>query len=114
MRGALVVARDMQLPFQREDQRHGMLRHRRCIDAACARQADAGTSEVLARVLVGAGADRLDEGEPRRLRDQLVAPQHRDAEHVGFANARGKLVGRLRTSKCPMPVRRSANRSAMR
>src|SRR5262245_18581120 len=66
----------MQLPGQRQDQRHGVLRHRLRIHALRARQTDAGGLERVARVLVGAGADRLNESEPWRLLNELVAPQH--------------------------------------
>ena len=88
----LVVAGEVQLPRQRQDQRHGVLRHRLGVDALRAGEPDAGGGERVAIVLVGAGADRLDEGEPRRARDELVAPHHRHAQHVEFAEPRVKLV----------------------
>ena len=84
----------MQLARHREDQRHRVLGDRARVDAVRAREPDAGGLERLARILVGAGADRLDEFELRRARDQVVAPQHRDAHHVGVADAHGQLFER--------------------
>ena len=60
----LVVARLRNLPRHGEDQRDRMLGHRALVDALRAGEADAGRAQRIARVLVGAGADRLDEGEP--------------------------------------------------
>ena len=82
----------MELARQRQDQRHGVLRHGFRVDALRTCEPDAGGGERVARILVGAGADRLDEGEPRGARDELVAPQHRDAEDVEFAEPRRELV----------------------
>jgi hypothetical protein len=89
---ALVVARHRQLARERQDQRHGVLGHRTLVRALRAGDADAGPAEQVARVLVGAGADRLDEGEPRRELDEVVAPEAGDAQHVGVADARLQLV----------------------
>ncbi len=83
----LVVAREMQLARHRQDQRHRMLGDRARIHALRAREADVGGLERLARILVRAGADRLDELELRGARDQVVAPHHRDADHVGVARS---------------------------
>jgi hypothetical protein len=70
----LVVAGKMQLARHREDQRHGVLGDRARIDAVTAREADAGGLQALARILVGAGADRLDEFQLGSAADQAVAP----------------------------------------
>ena len=45
------------------------------VDPACAREADAALCQFLARELVGAGADGLDEAEPLRMFKQVVVPQ---------------------------------------
>jgi len=84
----------MQLPGQRQDQRHGVLRHRLRIHALRARQTDAGGLERVARVLVGAGADRLNESEPWRPLNELVAPQHGHAQEIELAQSRRELVER--------------------
>ena len=79
------------------------------IHALRARQPDAGGRERVAGILVGAGADRLDEGEPRRPRDELVAPHHRDTTARRHSpSARRELVERCATSKVPDAGRRAA------
>ena len=42
--------------------------------------------ERLARELVGAGTDRLDEAQPLRARQEIVAPEPRDHQHVGVTD----------------------------
>ena len=56
------------------------------IDAAGAREPHAVLLERLARELVGAGTDRLDEAQPLRARQEIVAPEPRDHQHVGLAD----------------------------
>ena len=80
----LVVARLRQPAAQRQDQRHRVLGDGAGVDAARARQADAAARQRLARKLVGAGADRLDEAQPGRPIEQPVVPQPRDHQHVGL------------------------------
>src|SRR5262249_7458989 len=69
-----------------QDQRHDVLGDRAGIDAAGAREPHAVLLERLARELVGAGTDRLDEAQPRRARQEVVAPEPRDHQHVGLAD----------------------------
>ena len=69
-----------------------MLGDRALVGALRAGEADAGRAQRVAGVLVGAGADRLDEGEPRAPRRSVVAPQARDQQHVRLADARLQLV----------------------
>jgi hypothetical protein len=55
----------------------------------CSETARALTPRALARLareLVGAGADRLDEAQPLRLRQEIVPPQAGDHQHVGLAD----------------------------
>ena len=75
-----------------------------------ARKADAGGLERLALILVGAGADRLDELELRRARDQVVAPHPGNADHVGIRDAHGELLGRVHLE---MPDAGVARRKAL-
>jgi hypothetical protein len=91
----LIVAREMQLARHRKDQRHPVLGDRARIHALRARKPDARGFERLALILVGAGADRLDEFELRRARDQIVAPHHRDADHVRVRDAHGQFFQRI-------------------
>jgi hypothetical protein len=82
----LVVARLRQPAGEREDQRHDVLGDRAGIDAAGARQPHAVLAKRLARELIGAGADRLDEAKPLGVRQEIVAPQAGDHQHVGLAD----------------------------
>jgi hypothetical protein len=42
--------------------------------------------EPLARELVGAGTDQLGEAQPLRARQEVVAPEPRDHQHVRLAD----------------------------
>ena len=55
------------------------------IDAAGASEPHAVLLERLARELVGAGTDRLEETQPLRARQEIVTPEPRDHQHVGLA-----------------------------
>ena len=89
----LVVARLGQAAGQRQDQRHGVLGDGARVDAAGAGEADIAALELVARELVGAGADRLDEAQPRRAVEEGVAPQAGDHQHVGLADAGRECFG---------------------
>jgi hypothetical protein len=83
----LVVARLGQAPRQRQDQRERVLAHRVGVDAGGGGEADAARREGRLVELVGARADRLDELQPGRAVEQVVAPQAGDHQHVGLADA---------------------------
>ncbi len=94
----LVVPRLGKPARERQHQCQDVFRDRAGIDAAGARQPHAVLRERLARKLVGAGADRLDEAQPFRSRQEVVAPEPRDHQHVGLGDPlpeRG-AVGRAR------------------
>jgi hypothetical protein len=82
----LVVARLGKPARERQHQCHDVLGDRAGIDATGAREPHAVLLERLARELVGAGADRLDEAQPLRARQEIVAPEPRDHQHVGLAD----------------------------
>ena len=65
-----------------QHQRHDMLGDRAGIDTPGAREPHAVLLERLARDLVGAGADRLDEAQPLRTQQDIVAPEPRDHQHI--------------------------------
>src|SRR5580700_10370006 len=95
MARALIVAGEMQLPSEREDQRHGVLGYGGGVHALRAGEPDTCNLEGVTRILVGARTDRLDESESWRALDQFIAPQHRDTQHIGLADARDKLIERV-------------------
>jgi hypothetical protein len=64
-----------------------MLRHRPGIHAARAGEADAALLQLFTIELVGAGADRLDEAQPRRRVEEVVAPEAGDHDDLRFADA---------------------------
>lgn len=64
-----------------------MLGHRVGIGPGGGGEPDAGAADGRAVVLVGPGADRLDEAQARGAGDQHVVPQHRHDEHVGLGDA---------------------------
>jgi hypothetical protein len=70
----LVVARLGKAAAQGEDQRHRVLGDGAGVDAARAGEADAAPRQLVARKLVGAGADRLDEAQLRRAVEEAVLP----------------------------------------
>src|SRR5262249_46551943 len=82
----LVVARLGEPAGERQDERHGMLGDRAPIDALGAGKPDAAALPQGLRILVGARAGGLDEAEPRRPRQELVAPETRDHHHIGLAD----------------------------
>jgi hypothetical protein len=88
----LVVARLRNLPRHGEDQGDGMLGDRALVYALRAGDANAGRAQRVAGILVGAGADRLDEGEPGRRGNQFVPPQPGAQQHVHLADARLQIV----------------------
>jgi hypothetical protein len=93
--GGLVVATRMQLPLQRQDQRHGMLRDSLGIHPRGACQAYAALANEIAVVLIETGADRLDELQITRDGDELVAPHHGDDDDMGLGNACLEFVERV-------------------
>ena len=109
----LVVARLGQPARERQDQRHRVLGDRAGIDAARRSPAACRAAGAPPRELVDAGADRLDEPQLRRARDQRVVPQPRDRQHVGLGDGCFEAA-RSRTSKLPMPVPRRSKRSCIR
>ena len=70
----LVVARLGKTAAQGKDQRHRVLGDGAGIDAARAGQTDAAERQLIARELVGPGADRLDKAQPRRALEQIIPP----------------------------------------
>jgi hypothetical protein len=56
------------------------------IDAAGDREPHAVLLERLQRELVGASTDRLNEAQSLRARQEVVAPEPRDHQHVGLAD----------------------------
>src|SRR5216683_2426970 len=82
----LIVARLGKPTAQCEYQGHRVLGNGAGIDAARAGQADAALRQLVARELVGAGADRLDEAELFRAVEQPVMPQPGDHQHIGLAH----------------------------
>src|SRR5207302_7430333 len=71
----LVVARLGKAAGQCQDQRHAVLRDGARVDAARAGEADIAALELAAWELVGAGADRLDEAQPRREGEEDVGAE---------------------------------------
>src|SRR5262249_19026016 len=63
------------------------------IDPARACQGNAALRQRCRRELVGAGADRLDEAQPRRAVEKLVPPQPGDHQHIGLADAVYQALG---------------------
>ena len=118
----LVVARLGQPARERQHQCHDVLGDRAGINAAGAREPHVVLLEQLARELVGAGTDRLDETQPLRARQEIVAPEARDHQHVGLADPlleRGAVAhlealdaGRERQEALAQPIgnMRKANR----
>jgi len=88
----LVVARLRNLPRDGQDQGDGMLGDRALVHALRAGDADAGRAQRVAGILVCAGADRLDEGEPGRRGNQFVPPQAGAQQHVHLRDARLQIV----------------------
>jgi len=88
----LVVAGEMELARQRQDQRDRVLGDSALIAALGAGEAHAGRSELLLVELVGAGADRLDETQLTQSVEDLVAPEARDHQHVGFQRTGLEIV----------------------
>jgi hypothetical protein len=64
-----------------------VFRDRAVVDAVRAGKADATLRQLLARELVSAGADRLDETELRRTVEKSVMPQPGDHQHVGLRHS---------------------------
>ena len=83
----------MEAAGERQDQRHAVLGDGASIDTAGAGEADLAARELFARELVGAGADRLDEAQPRRAVEKGVVPQAGDHQHVGLADAGCECFG---------------------
>ena len=63
-----------------------MLGDRAVVDAARAGKADAALSQLFARELVSAGADRLDEAELLRTIEKAVVPEPGNYQHVGLGH----------------------------
>ena len=59
---------------QREHEGHRVLGDRAGVDPARAGEADAALCQLVARELVGAGADRLDEAQLLRAVEKAVLP----------------------------------------
>jgi hypothetical protein len=57
--------------------------------------------ERITRILVRAGADRLNEGQPRRPRDELVGPHHGHAQEIELAKPRRELIERAHHERSP-------------
>jgi hypothetical protein len=70
-----------------------------------------GGLERITRILVRAGADRLNEAQPRRPRDELVAPHHGHAQEIELAKPRRELIQRAHLE---MPDPRFAARKPFR
>ena len=101
----LIVAREMELACQRQDQRHRVFGDGALIAALATGEADAAGGKALLVELVGAGADRLDEtqlaGEIDDLRrhagavhgpDQ-VGHEHKAALEHGDDQEVGRRIG---------------------
>ena len=69
-----------------------MFGDRALVGALRAGEPYARSTQRFARVLVEPRADRLDEGQSRRLGDEFIAPQTGHQQHVGFADALLELV----------------------
>jgi len=82
----LIVARLRQAAAQGQDQGHRVLGDRARVDAAGAGKANAAFCQLVARELVGAGADRLDETELPCAIEKAVLPQSRDHQHIGLTD----------------------------
>ena len=70
----LIVARLGKPAAQGENERHCVLGHGTGIDPTRAGQTDAAERQLIARELVGPGADRLDKAQPRRALEQIIPP----------------------------------------
>src|SRR5262249_31150430 len=81
----LIVARLGKPAAPRQDEGHGMFRDRAVVDAARAGEADAALCQLIARELIGAGADRLYETKFRRAVEKMVLPQPGDHQHIRLA-----------------------------
>jgi hypothetical protein len=88
----LIVARLGKPARERQHQCHNVLGDRAGIDAAGAREPHPVLLERLTRKLIGAGTDRLDEAQPFRPRQEIVAPEPRDHQHVGLPLERGAIA----------------------
>ena len=80
------------------------------VGSAGAREPHVVLLEPLARELVGTGTDRLDETQPLRARQEILAPEPRDHQHVGLAYPLLSAAP-SRTSKLSMPVASARKRS---
>src|SRR6185369_15924416 len=90
----LVIARFGELARHREDEGHRVLGDGAGIHAASAREPDRALAELRAIVLVGSRADGLDESQPRRALEEMVAPESRHDHDVGLGDAPLELVER--------------------
>ena len=81
----LVVARQMKLPREGEDESDRMFRHRAFIHALRIGQPYAALGEQRLVILIRAGAERLHEPQLRRARHQRVSPKTRYHQHISLA-----------------------------
>jgi hypothetical protein len=109
----LIVARIGQPACERQHQCHDVLADRAGIDAAGAREPHALLLERLAGELVGAGTDRLDETQPLRARQQVVAPEP-EITSTSASPIRCSSAAPSRTSKLSIPVASVRKRSRSR
>ena len=82
----------MELAGEREDQRHRVFGDSPLVCSLRAREPDISGFQRVAAELVGAGADRLDEFQPRRLGEQLVPPETRNDEDIRLTEAGLQLI----------------------
>jgi len=83
------------------------------VDPAGAGEPDAAFVQLVARELVSAGADRLDEAQPLGLVEQLVAPQP-EMTSTSASAMRFCSVSGSRTAKLSIAVPSAENRSCSR
>jgi hypothetical protein len=89
-----------------------VLGNRASIDAVGTGEPDAALGQVVARELVGAGANRLDETEPLCPIEELVLSP--EITSTSASPTRFSKVWGSRTAKLLMPVSSAENRSCSR
>src|SRR5437879_609110 len=94
MAARLVVACLRQSTRQRQHQCQRMLCHRAFVGALSARESNAAHPQRFMVVLIGAGADRLDEAQVFGTIEQLIAPETGHREYLSLADSRRELFER--------------------
>src|SRR5262249_54925113 len=81
------------------------------VDALGACQANAARPQRFTVELIDPRPDRLNEAQLDRARDQIVAPQAGDDEHIGLADARVEIIARAHLDGTHAGVARGKTRA---